>query len=306
MWRDAGSSRCRHAGDVRVVPGAQLPALLRGPGHLPDRELADPHRPDPAGPRHHPQRCRRRLPGRLPVRPRPAAGGLGRAGRRPQRQAPPPAHRAGRGHGAVVPARRPGLHGRPAAGRPVRRGVTRRTLHGLRQPGPAGLRRRDGPRGPRPQRRQPEQRHDDQLPRHRPGPGRPAHHHRGLRLGLLGRRPLLHRRARQPVADAHRGATPVDPGRPGQGPGAPGPALRAGHPRARRAPGDDGRGRDPLLQLPGRPPAARDPDLRPVEGHVHHPLLLHQPRVAGRRPVDGPPPVDRRDRRGQGVPWPSA
>ena len=46
------------------------------------------------------------------------------------------------------------------------------------------LRRGDGPRGPGPQRRQPEQRHDDQLPGHRAGAGRPAHHHGGLRLGV--------------------------------------------------------------------------------------------------------------------------
>ena len=40
------------------------------------------------------------------------------------------------------------------------------------------------PEDDRPQRRQPQQRHDDQLPGHRPGAGRPAHHDRRLRLGV--------------------------------------------------------------------------------------------------------------------------
>ena len=46
-------------------------------------------------------------------------------------------------------------------------------LRGVRQPGPAGLRRGDGAGGPRPERGQPQQRPDDQLAGRRPG-ARPA------------------------------------------------------------------------------------------------------------------------------------
>ena len=155
----------------------------------------------------------------------------------------PAAHRPGRGHGAVVPPR-------PAwPSWTTRRwprifavAVPGRAVHGLRQPGPAGLRRGDGPRRPGPQRRQPEQRHDDQLPGHRPGPGRACSSPPSATAGPSGS-------TASPTSPCSIGLwlmrteelRPVDPGRPGQGPGPAGPALRAGHAGARRAPGDDGR-----------------------------------------------------------------
>ena len=61
---------------------------------------------------------------------------------------------------------------------------------------------------------------DDLRPHGRPGPGRPAGHHRRLRLVLRRRRPLLHRRHRRAVADPHLRAAAVAGGRAGQGPGA--------------------------------------------------------------------------------------
>lgn len=85
-------------------------------------------------------------------------------------------------------------------------------------PAPARLRGRDGARGRRAQRRQPQQRPHDVVAGDRTGARGAAHHHRGLRLGVPARRRLLRGGAGVAVPDAHRGAAAEPAGGAGQGP----------------------------------------------------------------------------------------
>ena len=82
------------------------------------------------------------------------------------------------------------------------------------------------PETARPERGQPEPRADDRRPRRRPGAGRPADRDVGLRLVLRRRRPQLHRRDRRPVADEPGRAAPGAGGPPAQGSDPGRPALR--------------------------------------------------------------------------------
>ena len=157
----------------------------------------------------------------LPVRSGPALRRVGRPGRRPLRQAQAAADRADVRDGAVVRAGRPRLHAHTRRCSPIyaRRHVRRRR-HRLRQPGPPGVRRRDGARGPTSERGQPEQRADDRLARRRPGARPACSSSPSASAGAFAVDGLSYlRRARRPLADATRpscAAAPVTPRGKGQ------------------------------------------------------------------------------------------
>ena len=307
---------------VRPVLGGAAPAGPALPDHLPGRHPGhDPARlpaPDP-GRQGHRRGARggRRQPGaaRLgPGRPGPGRAALPAGGVRRVRPPGRPAHRPGRGPGG-------GRGPAGAGGDPAHRrlGAARHLprLRGLRLPRrPAPLRLGAGPQGVRPGAPGRPGLHGDRgAVRGPPGRGRHLHravHHLRGGAGVLGGRPVLHRRQlrrlRDPVGGRprphrHPGRVPArhrlrvgggDHGHPGVGglagaapgrlpaqPGRRGPV--GGRDRGHPVPADPGRGRLHHRRVPG--------DLLPAGAAVRdHPdaalLPGHHP---GHR--DGQPPL---------------
>lgn len=196
----------------------QLQALLHRPVDLADRQLADLGGRDPARASPHPQWPGGRPHDRLPVRPHVDRRAVGRPDRRPLRQAAHSAGHPGPGDAPVAGAGRSRL---PRGRSPARVlcGCPGGRLHvRLQHPGAPGVRGRAGSAGGDPQRRDAAQRADDRLTGDRPDPRRGLDHHRGLRMGLRGRRGLLPCGYRVPEADETGGAPPPDSNRPPEGP----------------------------------------------------------------------------------------
>ena len=180
---DEAQAPPRRHGHVPVAARPQLPPVLRRPADLPDRQLADDGGADAARPEAHRRRRRHRVPRRRAVRPGAADRRVGRAHRRPLGQAQAADHRAVDRDGAVLRARRARVQREPAALVDLR-GRARRWHHrGVRQPGPARVRGRDGPRRGHEQRGQPQQRGDDLVADLRPRARRPAGRSRSASAG---------------------------------------------------------------------------------------------------------------------------
>ena len=193
-----------------------------------------------------------------------------------------------------------GVQRQPAGARDLRGRPRRRHHHRVRQPGPARVRRRDGA----------DENMNNAVSLNSAlmtssrvvGPALA-----GLLVATVGfgwcflaRRPVVHRRARRAVDDAHRGAAPA-PSRRQRGRARSAKACATPGTRARAvdAARDDGGRRHAVVQLPDRVPAVHDPRPARQRDHVHDPVLGRQRRRAHRRAR-----ASRGARRSACAPWP--
>ncbi len=194
---------------------------------------------------------------RAPVPPDPALRRLGRPARRPDVEADAADDHAARADRAGADAVRPVADRRGRAVDGARAGADPRHRAGAGQPGAAVVRGRDRGRRPGAERGRAELGRRALLAHPRPRPGR--HRDRADRhlLVLRAQRPVVRGDVRRPAADGPaRAADAEAAGAQARRPRVRA-ALRARHARSPDPAGDDGVGRDDLVQLPGAAAAAR-------------------------------------------------
>ncbi len=200
-------------GQMISVSGTWMQSIALGMVGAPARSACRPG--DRPGPQH-----------RLAIPSDAAVRGVGRAHRRPLRQAPDPLRDAGLCRRARARSRGPDRDGGrpPLAGLPA--GSAPRVRQPVRQPDPTIFRGRDGRTGRPAERGEPEQHRHERSPGHRPRYRRSSHRHGGPCGLFRGECGFLRSGDRRPGDDAQERAACNQAHRARQGPASRRFALR--------------------------------------------------------------------------------